>query len=43
MISKLNLNDIKDRQVVCYSVSAKNQNRLDVALKWLSDLKPNKK
>lgn len=43
MIGKLQLEYIKDRKVVCYSVSAKTQNRLDVALKWLSDLKPKKK
>jgi hypothetical protein len=28
--------------VVCFSISAKSQNRLDVALKWLSDLNPKK-
>ncbi len=26
------------RTVACFSVSAKSQNRLDVVLKWLSDL-----
>lgn len=38
VISKLQLEYIKDRKVVCYSVSAKSQNRMDVALKWLSEL-----
>lgn len=43
VIGKLQLEYIKDRKVVCYSVSAKSQNRLDVALKWLSELETKKK
>lgn len=43
VIAKLQLEYIKDRKVVCYSVSAKSQNRMDVALKWLSELETKKK
>ena len=39
MIDLLNLKSIRDRKVGCYSISAKNLNNLDVALKWMSDLK----
>ena len=38
----MDLNSLKDRTVACFSISAKSQNRLDVAIKWLSDLKPKK-
>lgn len=30
------------RTVACFSVSAKSQNRLDVMLKWLSELEKKK-
>jgi ADP-ribosylation factor-like protein 8 len=42
IISRMDLASLKDRTVTCFSISAKSQNRLDVALKWLSDLKPKK-
>lgn len=42
VISRLDLSSFKDRTVACFSISAKSQNRLDVALKWLSELKPKK-
>lgn len=42
MINRLDLGSFKDRTVACFSISAKSQNRLDVALKWLSELKPKK-
>jgi hypothetical protein len=38
----MDLTALKDRTVATFSISAKSQNRLDVALKWLSDLKPKK-
>ena len=38
----MDLGNLKDRTVACFSISAKSQNRLDVALKWLSDLQPKK-
>lgn len=42
LINRMDLPSLKDRTVACFSISAKSQNRLDVALKWLSDLKPKK-
>lgn len=42
VIEKMELKDLKDRIVACFSVSAKSQNRLDVMLKWLSELKTKK-
>lgn len=42
IISRMDLSALKDRTVATFSISAKSQNRLDVALKWLSDLKPKK-
>lgn len=38
----MELGSFKDRTVACFSVSAKSQNRLDVMLKWLSELKTKK-
>lgn len=38
----MDLKSIKERTVVCFSVSAKSQNRLDIMLKWLSELKTKK-
>ncbi len=38
----MELQSLKDRTVSCFSVSAKSQNRIDVMLKWLSDLKTKK-
>ncbi len=38
----MELQSLKDRTVACFSVSAKSQNRIDVMLKWLSDLKTKK-
>jgi hypothetical protein len=32
----------ENRTVACFSVSAKSQNRLDVMLKWLSELQKRK-
>ena len=37
------LNNIKDRTVACYSISCKNMNNIDTALKWLSDVQVKKK
>ena len=34
----MDLKSIKDRKVACFSISAKNQNNIDVMLKWLSEL-----
>lgn len=42
VIAKMELKELKDRTVACFSVSAKSQNRLDVMLKWLSELKTKK-
>ncbi len=42
VIDKMDLKLLKDRTVACFSVSAKSQNRLDVMLKWLSELKTKK-
>lgn len=42
VIARMDLASLADRTVACFSISAKSQNRLDVALKWLSDLKPKK-
>jgi ADP-ribosylation factor-like protein 8 len=42
IIARMDLASLKDRTVACFSISAKSQNRLDVALKWLSDLSPKK-
>lgn len=39
----MKLKEIKGRLVACFSISAKSQNRIDVALKWLSELEPRKK
>ena len=38
----MELSAFKDRTVACFSVSAKSQNRIDVMLKWLSELKTKK-
>ena len=38
----MDLQSLKDRTVACFSVSAKSQHRLDVMLKWLSELKTKK-
>lgn len=34
----MDLQSIKDRKVACFSISAKNNNNIDVMLKWLSTL-----
>lgn len=39
IIDKMGLQNIKDRKVACYSISAKNMKNLDVVIKWLSNLK----
>ena len=39
IVDKLELNTLKEsRTVACFSISAKSQNRLDVMMKWLSEL-----
>jgi ADP-ribosylation factor-like protein 8 len=40
LIDRLGLKEIRDRLVACYSISAKNQTNLDIALKWLTNLNP---
>lgn len=35
LIEQLNLTNIKDREVCCYSISCKEKHNLDVTLKWL--------
>eukprot|EP00055_Hartaetosiga_balthica_P000580 m.136965 g.136965 ORF g.136965 m.136965 type:complete len:184 (+) comp11093_c0_seq1:76-627(+) len=35
LIALLSLKDIADREVCCYSISCKNQNNLDITLKWI--------
>ena len=42
VIERMELSSLKDRTVACFSVSAKSQNRLDVMLKWLSELEKKK-
>ncbi len=39
IIDIMELRNIKDRSVGCYSISAKNIVNIDVTLKWLSNLK----
>ena len=39
IIDIMDLKNIKDRTVGCYSISAKNIVNIDVTLKWLSNLK----
>lgn len=36
-IEILNLKSIVDREVCCYSISAKNGNNIDLTLKWLTE------
>jgi len=43
IIDAMELNNIKDRTVACYSISCKNMNNIDTALKWLSDVQVKKK
>ena len=43
IIDAMELNSIKDRTVACYSISCKNMNNIDTALKWLSDVQVKKK
>ncbi|KAM3128602.1 hypothetical protein pb186bvf_019299 [Paramecium bursaria] len=38
IIQQMDLQSIKDRKVACFSISAKNNNNIDVMLKWLSTL-----
>jgi hypothetical protein len=38
----MDLKSIKERTIACFSISAKSQNRLDIMLKWLSELKTKK-
>ena len=35
----MNLRDVKDHMVGCYSISAKNKNNIDITFKWLNNLK----
>lgn len=42
VIERMELSSLTDRLVACFSISAKSQNRLDVVLKWLSNLQPKK-
>lgn len=34
----MDLKSIKDRTVACFSISAKNNVRIDVFMKWLQEL-----
>jgi len=36
----MDIQSLKDKTVACFSVSAKSLNRLDLMLKWLSDIEP---
>jgi ADP-ribosylation factor-like protein 8 len=35
LILSMNLEDIKEREVSCYSISAKQETNLDAVLQWL--------
>ena len=37
LIEELNLRRIQNRQVACFSISAKNQVNLDITIQWLSE------
>ncbi|KAJ1677928.1 ADP-ribosylation factor-like protein 8B [Spiromyces aspiralis] len=37
LIDTMQLGNIKDREVACYSISAKNQTNIDQTLRWLID------
>ena len=43
LIVQLDLKNIKDRIVACYSISAKNIVNIDITLKWLTGLTKRKK
>lgn len=42
IIKAMDLGSIKNRVVACYSISCKNMVNIDVALKWLNELKKRK-
>ena len=42
IIQAMELSNIKDRIVACYSISYKNVNNIDNVLKWLSNVKAKK-
>ena len=37
LIEELNLRRVQNRQVACFSISAKNQVNLDITVQWLSE------
>lgn len=37
IIEELELRRVQNRQVACFSVSAKNQTNLDITVQWLSE------
>lgn len=37
LIQTLNLQQYANREICCYSISAKNQNNIDITLRWLID------
>ena len=48
LIEELNLRRVQNRQVACFSISAKNQVNLDITIEWLAEQparanKPSKK
>ena len=48
LIEELNLRRVQNRQVACFSISAKNQVNLDITVEWLGEQparanKPSKK
>ena len=43
MIEELALRRIQNRQVACFSVSAKNQTNIDITVDWLANLPIRKK
>jgi len=42
LIKIMDLGNIKDRIVACYSISCKNMVNIDIALKWLNNVKKRK-
>lgn len=38
LIAQMDLKNIKDRKVACFSISARNNVNIDTMIKWLSQL-----
>lgn len=43
LIERMSLNDIKDREICCYSISCKERENIDITLQWLIQTSKNKK